>query len=151
MSIYKWKSGSRIHGDPQEIGEVCERLDRSGNLTPMALVDEGRDPKSPLHGCFEWDDASAAEKYREVQAGRIIRSIVVDIEGVQEPTRAFVSVAISDDGNGKTYMGVEAALSNEETRECVLASAIAELKAFERKYAHLEELAQVITAIRRVA
>lgn len=149
MSIYRWKAGSRMSGDPQKIGAICERLDRKGNLTPKALVDEGRKPKSPLHGCFEWDDTVAAEKYREVQAGYIIRSIEVEVKGIAEPTRAFVSV--TSEGGGKTYMGVEVAMAHEETRDDVLSAALSELRAFERKYAQLEELANVIDAIRQVA
>ena len=57
-----------------------------------------------------------------------------------------MSVTINENG-GNTYMNVERALSEVGTRDEVLARAYAELKAFERKYANLEELAGVIAAI----
>ena len=48
-------------------------------------------------------------------------------------------------------MNVEAALSVQQTRDEVLATALSELRAFERKYNTLSELAEVIEVIRRVA
>lgn len=45
-----------------------------GRITPRALVDAARDPDSPLHSFFEWDDSEAAEKYREMQARTLLRS-----------------------------------------------------------------------------
>ena len=148
MAVYRWKSGAHVKGDSQKVGEVCERLDRKGDLTPQALVKEARKEKSPLHPLFEWDDATAAQKYREVQAGYIIRSIEVVATG-GEQVRAFVSVTV--EGGGKVYTDVEAALSEEPTRDEVLQTALAELRAFERKYKDLAELAGVIAAIRSVA
>ena len=146
MTVYQWKVGSRVNADAQKVGEVCARLERKGALTPKALVDASRHKNATLHSLFEWDDEVAAEKYRETQAAYIIRSIEVVSVGSSEPVRAFVSVTINENG-GNTYMNVERALSEVGTRDEVLARAYAELKAFERKYANLEELAGVIAAI----
>ena len=149
MTAYKWKPGSRIRGDAQKVGEVCERLERKGNLTPKALVDASRRKNAPLHDMFEWDDAIAAEAYRETQAGYIIRSIEVTVVGNTEPVRAFVNVSM--EGGERSYIGVQAALSVEETRDEILEAALAELRAFERKYSTLVELAEVFAAIKKVA
>lgn len=149
MAAYQWKAGSRIKASAQKVGEVCERLERKGELTPRALVDASRRKGSALHDLFEWDDKVAAEKYRETQAAYIIRSIEVVTVGTSEPVRAFVSV--STEGQARTYVNVECALSVESTRDEVLARALEELKAFERKYSNLEELANVLAEIRKVA
>lgn len=151
MAIYKWKSGSRVSADAQKVGEVCERLERKGNLTPKALVDASRRKNAALHDLFEWDNEIAAEKYRETQASYLIRSIEIVATGTSEPVRAFVSVTANVETTERTYINVERALSTSGTREEVLAIALAELRAFERKYANLEELASVLAAIREVA
>ena len=149
MAVYQWKASSFVAGDAQKAGEVCEMLERRGNLTPKALVDESRDEKAPLHGMFEWDDELAAEKYREHQAGQIIRSIEVVAKSDSKPVRAFVSLRVG--GSDRAYMSTEVALSRPDSRESVLKEALFELRAFERKYSRFEELADVIAAIRQVA
>lgn len=51
-----------------------------GILTPNAVVDDAKDPKSPLHDQFEWDDRKAAAHYRIEQARELIRKVRVEIE-----------------------------------------------------------------------
>lgn len=149
MAAYQWKRGSFMSGDAQKAGEVCQMLERRGDLTPKALVDESRAEDAPLHGMFEWNDAEAAEKYREAQARQIIHSIEVVAVGDSKPVKAFVSLRVG--GQERRYQSTEIALSRPDSREMVLREALAELRAFERKYARFEELADVIAAIRTVA
>lgn len=141
MTEYAWVQGSKMSGDPNVVGEVCARLEREGRLSASELVNESRDEASPLHGMFEWDDEVAAEKYREVQAGKIIRSIVVKVEDSPLPFRAFSSL------KPQQYVSTKNALSREDTRRVLLDSAKRELEAFRRKYRALEELAEVFDAI----
>lgn len=79
--VYKWKTGSVIKADAQVAGEVCEGLKNTVGLTKKNLVDASRAEDAPLHNSFEWDDAVAAESYREEQAGYIIRSLTVSVHG----------------------------------------------------------------------
>ena len=39
-----------------------------GRITPEMVVDAARDPNSPLHSAFTWDDAQAAHEHRLAQA-----------------------------------------------------------------------------------
>ena len=149
MTAYQWKKGSFVGGDAQLVGETCEKLERRGKLTPSNLVDESRPEDAPLHGMFEWDDAQAAELYREQQARCIINSVEVVIEGASEPVKAFVSLRVG--GTERRYERTEVALMNPRSREMVLRDALAELRAFEKKYSTLAELADVLDAIRQVA
>ncbi len=149
MPVYQWKQGSRCALDAQKAGEVCAKLEQSGNLTPAALVKASRRKNAALHDYFEWRDDVAAEKYRESQAAYIIRSIEVTTLGTSEPIRAFVSVSTNAEPAARTYIGIERAMTDEETRDEVLINALAELKAFERKYAGFQELAGVIDAIKK--
>ena len=50
---------------------------RNPRLTPDAVVDDARNPKSPLHPHFEWDDAKAGHAHRLYQARRLIASVQV--------------------------------------------------------------------------
>lgn len=149
MAAYQWRRGSFVSGDAQAAGEVCSMLERRGELTPQALVDESRSEDAPLHGMFEWDDRVAAEQYRQVQARQIIQSIEVVAVGDSKPVKAFVSLRVA--GQERRYESTEVALSNPDTREKVLKEALAELAAFRKKYERFEELADVIAAIKAVA
>lgn len=48
-----------------------------GRLTPSAVVEDARDPSSPLHGSFEWDVTKASAAHWIEQARRLITSIHV--------------------------------------------------------------------------
>lgn len=65
-----------------------------GQITPTDVVDAARDPASPLHGHFEWDDSAAAEEWRLAQARTLIASVRVKLHSVPErpPLRAFVAI-----------------------------------------------------------
>lgn len=149
MAAYQWKRGSYVAGDAQVAGEVCSMLERRGELTPQSLVEESRPEDAPLHGMFDWDDAHAAEMYRQVQARQIINSIEVVAIGDSKPVKAFVSLRVA--GSERRYENTEVALSRPDSRKQVLKEALSELRAFERKYGRLSELADVIEAIRGVA
>ncbi len=148
-SVYKRRSGFHVKCDAQTVGEICAKLEADGNLTAKALVDEGRPEDSPLHGDFEWDDTVAAEKYRETQAGYIIRSVEVVNEGVKEPVKAFFSIVAKaeDEPSQRQYISTIKAVECEDTRVTVLAQALDELNSFRRKYNQLKELAKVFEAI----
>lgn len=140
-SIYKWVEGSKMGGDPNIAGMVCAELAEQGRLTPEELVNASRDEESPLHGMFEWDDTIAAEKYREVQARKIIRSVEVVLTDSPIPQRAFQTVG------HRTYERIEHVMSDEQMRRILLQNAKRELDAFKRKYSRLTELSLVFEAI----
>lgn len=142
--IYQWKIPV-YSVSAQVAGEELERIKTErGSLTPEAVVDESRSESAPLHGCFEWDDRTAAENYRCQQAAKIIRSIVVTMEpeGDAAPVkvRAFVSVA-------GEYQDIKTVVETPDYYAEMLKSAIAELTAFRQKYQDLTELSGVFEAI----
>lgn len=145
--IYKWKLPGLIPVDAQTAGEELQRIYREkGALNPVDIVDESRDSAAPLHPCFEWDDVTAAEKYRQTQAMQIVRSIITIQESdKKEPqeVRAFVHVQ-------ESYHPISVVINNKEQMEDLLNSALSELKAFQRKYSSLVELSLVFDAIEKV-
>lgn len=145
--VYQYKIAGLFPVDAQTAGEELHRIyEDKGQLDPADIVDESRPATAPLHTCFEWDDEVAAEKYREVQAGNLIRSITVVHETpTHEPVevRAFVKPL-------ETYAPIEVVVNSEEQMSALLESALAELKAFEKKYATLSKLAPILDEIKKL-
>lgn len=143
---YQWKEASCIKADAQAAGEVCEALEASGGLTPQRLVDASRPKDAPLHDEFEWNDRKAAEKYREHQAGHIIRCLVIAPEEPKEtPIRAYFPVT-----ERKQYTHIMKITSNEDMQLAMLERALRELTAYQAKYATLKELKPVFCAASQV-
>lgn len=122
---------------------------RKGILNPKDVVDEARNPKSPLHSCFEWNDSKAAERYRLEQARELIMKVTVirpDNYGQAVTVRAYQSLP-GDRTNGGGYRHVDAVLGNEEMRRDMLRQALRDLRSFRNKYAALKSLAPLMTKI----
>lgn len=120
--------------------------DEFGTLTPELVVDTARDPSHPLHTRFEWDDSTAAEKYRHIQAGDLLRVVKLPADPSRPgDLRAFV--AVKGKGSHRAeYVPTERAMADEFTRKLVLAEMEREWKALKRRYQHMAEFAQVVTA-----
>ena len=144
--IYKWKDAARLKTDAQTAGEICEKLEMNGGLTAKRLVDESRPEDAPLHKEFEWNDATAAEAYREEQARHIIRSIVIQ----PEPTKNDVVRAFFPVTEQKVFESLPVILSDAKKTNSLLDMALRELKAFELKYSTLSQLAPVFEAIKTI-
>ena len=81
----------------EEIANALKQLeDRKGRLLARDVLDAARDPSSPLHGCFEWDDGRAAEAYRLEQARELIRSIQADVTTQEGAVRVVRYVQASN-------------------------------------------------------
>ena len=136
----------------QIAGEELARIEKEkGSLTPEMVVDESREEDAPLHPVFEWNDRKAAERYRIVQAGSLIRNVTFKIKEAprMEPTRAFVNVAPVGQRKG-IFVSIKSAMDDEESRETVLARALAELEKVKEKYKNLQELAGIFAEIDRL-
>lgn len=121
---------------------------RQHKLLPAKVVEAAKDPNSPLHRYFTWDDSKAAQRYRIIQA----RQLIVEIEiVVDEPKRrepVFVSLIMDRRDGG--YREVEAVIQNESLRKELLRTALTELRGFQMRYERLRELANVFRAIKKV-
>lgn len=71
------------------------RIEKGGNILPGDVVEQARSPNSALHRYFEWDDAPAAQAYREQQARGVIRAVVrflPNAAGNPVAVRAYLSL-----------------------------------------------------------
>jgi hypothetical protein len=147
------REGSRLSDtDAQLLSREFDRLRRKfGQLTRDIVVDEAKKPNSKLHRFFEWDLATAAEAHWLARAGDLLRSVVVRIVDhgqKREPVRALIVVTKS--GGQRSYEPLLDVLQRPEWRSEMLSRARAELAAFQRRFASLEELSSVFAAIRRL-
>lgn len=112
-----------------------------GRLTAAVVLQEAANPKHPLHSRFEWDDTIAARKYREGQAGDMIRSVRISYvtdTGEETKVRAFYPVSPSVATRAAaTYRPIEELDSVE--RQVLLRSAKREWEMFKRRYEALQE------------
>jgi hypothetical protein len=94
---YKAVKGSTLTDkDAQVVGERINYLTtiHSGEITPREVLDDARSNKSPLHKYFDWNDESAAEKYRIIRARKLLGAVVEVIitKGVRKDQRSFFNV-----------------------------------------------------------
>ena len=151
---YKYKIES-VHKVSADIaGRVCQELENTEEgLTPKRLVDVSRPEDAPMHKEFEWNDSVAAEKYRENQAYKVIKDLIVvktdagkerELNLIEDaPDRAFVSTG----ENAHKYVSLYTALTNESWRDSLLESAKRDMMAFKAKYHRLTQLSKIIEDI----
>ena len=147
--MYQWKDGGRFAAPAQEVGERLEqiRARHDDDLSAEAVVDDARDPTSPLHPCFDWDDTTAAEAHRRAQARAIIRSVRVVNPGEFRPQRTPVYVSVGSATAGSRYVTTARAMSDDDLRRRVMSEARGQLRAWKARYGHLREFAVVVCAI----
>lgn len=157
ISGYEFADGARFQpgavGDANEVGKHIDFLREQckGELTPKDVLDDAKNPNSPLHSFFEWDDSDAAEQYRLQQARGLIRAVVavyVDDEKPATRIRAFVHVP---EREAPHYRSASDAMSLTRTRELVLQRAWRELQAWRKRYADLKELSTMFEAVDETA
>src|SRR5207244_3697017 len=130
--------------DPQKIGEALAAISdkAGGHLTPDAVVAAARERRSPLHRHFEWDDATAAEKYRVDQARSLIRSVHLSHEDSEDGmARAFLSVR---EKGGTSYRALADVLNSADLQRRVLDAAERDLLSFETRYKSLSDICNLI-------
>lgn len=128
---------------------------RAGLVSPQLVVSEARKPSSPLNKYFEWDDSLAAEKFREVQAGRLIRSVyVISSDAPNSPAvRAFVNIKESTDASDdeapsiQGYVGIVTTLTRPDLQSQVLAYAREQLVLWRKKFGGYKEFYEVVRVI----
>ena len=129
--------------------QLQEIYDDYGVLTPAIVLDKARDPEHPLHKRFDWDNSTAAERWRLHQAGQLIRSVKVNIE--RGPTevvqvRAFVAkteLGVEDDTTGE-YLPVDQVIHSDVMRTAWFRQLEKEWKSLKRRAGDSKEFADMV-------
>lgn len=154
---YEFSEGARFQSgasaDAKLVGEHLEllRQQQKGELTPTDVVADARNPNSPLHSFFEWDDSAAAEAHRLSQARGLIRAVVaiyVDDENPAQRMKAFVHIP---EPGAPHYRETSHAMSSKKTRDLVLQRAWREFQQWRQRYRDLKEFASLFEVADEIA
>lgn len=115
-----------------------------GLLRPHALVDDARDPSSPGHSYFEWDDAIAGEAHRIEQARRLIRSIRVEYKPTPRSDTRSVRAYWPDRTEPVGYRRTADIAGDPIGKEVMLAEMAREWRALKRRYEHMAEFVDLV-------
>lgn len=138
--------------DPQKVADEIYSI--SDEPTKKQIVDKARNKKSAMHNLFEWNNDIAAEKYREEQAGWILRKLKVtfidsdeeeESEKIQTkiPVRMFYGNPVEKSG----FVSIVKIMGDNDMYNALLDRAKQELKSFKLKYAMLKELEAIFEMI----
>lgn len=136
--------------DAEQLGPWLTDLAESGHGTPEAIVLAARQPDSPAHDYFQWNDPTAADLYRRTQARRMARSILCRVrvaDGTYRDVRAFYSVKVEvadrDHGQPKmtrVYVTKNQARDSEEFGRQIIEDARQRLVAWRDRYEKYREV-----------
>ena len=149
--ISSWSAvGEKLYSgvDPQMVAE--EILEIGEEATPRQVVERAMDQDSELHKCFDWDDSSAAEKYRIVQARSVMANIVIRRTPEQKQRNAPEIRVFYKTETGRGYKAAPIVFNRTDEYQSLLNRAISELKTFELKYKKLSELQEIFELIPRI-
>lgn len=123
---------------------------RDGVLTCEAVLDAARPKNSPLHDYFTWDDSRAAERYRLIEAGRLIATVRIEYRRKKAAqvvyTPAFIPTGTNSEGK-REYFPVEEVTRNEFLQQKALADARSEMEGTRARYSHLVDLLELSTEV----
>ena len=155
--VIDWKKGSTFKVDPRRAYDEIERVNGLfGGFAPDGqLVEASKNPDAVLHSLFDWDDSSAAQKYRLNTEKRIKRSLVAVYRSTQQvpqpnPVRVYHRARVlapDDKTSQRLWVSTFAMLQDPEGRGQLLENARRDLQIFADKYRQLEELSSVLDPI----
>jgi hypothetical protein len=121
---FRVKDGARVRArDAGLLASVMARLIAEDRGTAADLVNEARSFKSPIHHCFEWDDAKAAEAHRVAQARGYWKAIELTVQmedSTESRQRAFHPVFV--DG-ARRYQSIGTIAQDESLLDQLVAQA----------------------------
>lgn len=148
VKSYSFKPGARLKTKikPDALQSELERVRNKCGLTPKNLVDESRPAKAALHKEFEWNDAIAAERWREEEAGNIIRVIHVEYEsGPEESQRAYVIERREE--QEQSYEPVHEVLQRQSGRDKLILDLLRDLQSFRRRFTLVSDLSHAVPVL----
>lgn len=126
--------------------ELLKVRDKHGVLTPDTLLKEAKRKNHPLHDRFEWDDETAAHKYRIEQAHELIQKVkmeYVDGKGRETSIRSFHAVRTD---SGFVYEPAEEIAADPVLTKLVLLDMQREWQSLQARYGHFQEFVDMVQA-----
>lgn len=157
QKMYEAAPGSHLSNEQaRRYGERIDSLKRDyGYISPEIIVEDAKNPNSPLHNYFIWDTDKAAYQHWLTQARYILRSIVIKIVRSEEsiPVRVYFNVSAPQElketiGIKQIFVSAEDVARNTAYKEEVIASAKAELEGWAGRYQIYTELTEIVASIK---
>jgi len=127
---YRFRN-STFTENAQAVGEFFEKAFPHGNPKPHEIVEIAKEKDCVIHKYFDWDNESAAEKYRINQARQLIRCLYVEIDEGNE-VRAYESILTLEDE--RSYLEIDRIASDQSLVDQVIETALKELNYWKLKY-----------------
>lgn len=148
QTIIKWSINGIFRADANKCYEEIQQI--GDEVRPEQVLKKAKDKKSELHKCFDWDDSSAADKYRLFQAKQVINHLIVikhDDENKEREQIQFRVMLKNERTKDSGYKQTIVMIRDEDEYNKLLKQAYAELHSFKQKYSCLSELAEIIAMI----
>jgi len=131
---YSFRRGpyEKKQNEAQKIGEFLEIKFPNGIPDPETLVKISKNKQTPTHKYFDWNNTTAAAKYRRMQAANLIAALYVEtIDG--DNTRAYNNVYLAEVKHG-AYVATAKVAEDKELWSQVVEQARRELIFWKTKY-----------------
>ncbi len=149
---FKSKSGGKLTDEEATTygQHILKRLkmNKIDMVKPKEIVEDAKNPSTPYHHYFDWDNKTAGDEWRIHQARNLINSIM-QIEVIHEESqpvliRSFVSV--SDEGE-RGYVPHAVIIKKPQLIDQVIETALVEAKTWKARYEIYRELSKISRAI----
>lgn len=129
-------------GDAAVVGSELHRLatlegTNVAKLRVAVVVAAAREPSSPLHAFFEWDQEAAAYKYNCEQGRKLIGGINYEIVNEGEKEIRCAWGAVTDEGGTRSFQLVPEILKNEEKTRQLIGDCVRYLEQAKKRFADL--------------
>ena len=144
---YSWKSAG-FSANAQKVGEELEKIEDVTNKNVLEYAENN--VNSELHKCFEWNNKIAGEKYRLIQASKVISSISFVIQ--EEPVKkqkVYFSIKTEEKDLCK-FKNIKDILENDDEYYALCNKAKQELETCKNNYTDLikrEDLKDIVFEI----
>lgn len=145
MRKITWKNGAAFNADAEKCYMEIQEIGDS--YTPDDVLERAKDEGSELHKCFDWDDTSAAYKWRKHTARMICNSIVLTVEkDDDEPPKQFRLIHHDQDSYGPALKFFR----NPDKYTALLEKMREDAQRFIDRYESLPEAAMIILEMKKV-
>ena len=138
-----WKFNGMFNADAETVSKEIETIE---NATPQNILEYAKNENTELHKCFDWDDTSAANKWRLQQARQIVCNLVYK-EKEETKNEQRTPLRVFYQSSKKEYEPTKIILTKKDEYEELLKRAKQELRAFKEKYKMLTELEEILNLI----
>lgn len=142
-----WKLPGIMKGvDPQKAYD--EIFGDGQNHTTSEIVEMARNKNSSMHQYFEWNNKTASEEYRKIQAQRLVKNFVlVRHEPEKKPEKTMFRLVEATSERSNTYAPIQFFLQNRDEYQDLLHRAMIELEGIRKRYSNIVELEGVFKEI----